>query len=106
MRKIVLVLITAAAITSGLSTAAEFTVEQKNDAFNPKTLKIKVGNTVNFRNADAYYHNVFSLTDGQSFDLGSYSGGVTKKQTFNKPGKVDVECAIHADMKLTVEVSK
>jgi plastocyanin len=38
------------------------------------------------------------------FDLGSYPQGQSKSVTFDKAGKVEVECAIHPQMKMTVEV--
>jgi plastocyanin len=86
--------------------ADEVVVSQKNKAFSVKTVKIKVGESVKFVNDDAFAHNVFSLSDAKSFDLGTYSKGGTKSVTFDKPGTVEVECAIHPDMKMTVEVSK
>jgi len=64
-----------------------------------------VGDSINFRNEDPYFHNVFSLSDAKTFDLGSYPQGQSKKVTFDKPGTVEVECAIHPNMKLVVEVS-
>lgn len=85
---------------------AESLVTQKNKQFEPKTLNIKVGDTVNFRNDDTFNHNVFSLSDIKTFDLGSYPGGASKKITFDKAGTVEVECAIHPDMKMTIQVSK
>ncbi len=86
--------------------AEEHLVSQKNKAFSASRLKVKVGDTVTFRNDDAFFHNVFSLSDAQPFDLGSYPQGQSKKVTFRKEGIVDVECAIHPEMKLTVEVAK
>jgi plastocyanin len=86
--------------------AAEHFVSQKNNHFSVKQLKIKAGDTVHFRNEDAHYHNVFSLTDGYSFDLGSYGQNQTRKWVFEKPGRVEVECAIHPAMKLIIEVAK
>jgi plastocyanin len=89
--------------------AADYTVEQKDKAFTfngarAGTLKIKVGDVVNFKNMDPYFHNVFSLSDAKLFDLGSYPQGQSKAVTFDKPGTVEVECAIHPQMKMTVEV--
>lgn len=86
--------------------AAEHFVTQKNNHFSTKMLKIKAGDTVIFKNDDAHYHNVFSLTEGQDFDLGSYGQGQIKKRKFEKAGRVEVECTIHPDMKLIIEVSK
>jgi plastocyanin len=87
------------------SRAADFFVTQKNNHFNVTALKIKVGDTVHFKNDDAHYHNVFSLTDGHSFDLGSYGQNQVKKRTFDKAGKVEIECAIHPAMKLIIDVA-
>ena len=86
--------------------AADFTVAQKDKKFSVDYLKIKVGDTVSFRNDDPFFHNIFSLSDIQSFDLGSYPQGQARKVTFTKEGKVDVECAIHPAMKMTIEVTK
>ncbi len=86
--------------------AATLTVLQKDKQFVPVTLKIKVGDSVNFRNEDPFYHNVFSLSDTKSFDLGSFPKGQFKTVVFDKAGKVDVECAIHPDMHLVIEVAK
>jgi len=93
----------------GLATqvgAAEFTALQKDKSFRPETLKIKVGDTVDFRNEDAIFHNVFSLSDTKSFDLGSYPKGQSRKVVFDKPGVVDIECSIHPEMHMKVEVTK
>jgi plastocyanin len=90
----------------GAAQAAEQTVGQKDKAFTTKSLKIKVGDSVNFRNDDPYFHNVFSLSPVQSFDIGSYPKGQSRKVTFTKAGKVEVECAIHPEMKMEIEVGK
>jgi len=42
----------------------------KDKSFSVKTLKIKVGDTVAFRNDDSFFHNIYSLSDVQTFDLG------------------------------------
>lgn len=86
--------------------SAEVLVDQKDKQFSKKALKIKVGDVVEFRNSDPFAHNIFSLSDAKSFDLGSYPQGQSKKVTFDKPGKVEVECSIHPGMQMTVEVEK
>ena len=78
---------------------------QKNKAFSVKKLSIKVGETVKFVNEDSFAHNVFSLSAVKSFDLGSFGNGGSKSITFDKPGKVEVECAVHPDMRLDIEVN-
>lgn len=91
--------------------AENLLVEQKNKTFVNKgtkvdLLKIKIGDTIEFKNLDPYFHNVFSLSDTKLFDLGSYPEGQSRSVTFDKAGKVEVECAIHPNMKMTVEVVK
>jgi plastocyanin len=101
------VLLLAGVAGVGASLAAqEHVVAQKNRAFSIKKLALKVGDTVRFANEDPFAHNVFSLSDTKSFDLGSFGQGVSRTVTFDKPGTVEVECAVHPDMKLVVEVSK
>lgn len=91
---------------TNLVQAATLTVLQKDKQFVPVTLQIKVGDSVNFMNEDPFYHNVFSLSDAKNFDLGSFPKGQFKTVVFNKAGKVNVECAIHPDMHLEIEVTK
>jgi plastocyanin len=86
--------------------ARDFMVDQKDKQFSVKALKIKVGDTVEFRNSDTVAHNVFSLSEPRSFDLGSYPQGQSKRVTFDKPGRVEVECSIHPAMQMLVEVEK
>jgi plastocyanin len=85
--------------------AQEVVVTQKNKAFSQTALTIHAGDKITFRNEDTFVHNVFSLTDAQPFDLGAYSLGQSKSVTFAKPGKYDIECAIHPEMKLTLTVA-
>lgn len=57
------------------------------------------GTKVEWPNEDEIYHNVFSISDSNPFDLGLYKKGeALKNVTFMKPGKVDVFCSIHAKM--------
>jgi plastocyanin len=86
--------------------AETHTVAQSKKAFVLLKLKAKVGDTVAFRNDDDFAHNVFSLSDAQSFDLGSYKKGETRTVKLATPGVVEVECAIHPEMKMTIEVAK
>ncbi len=88
----------------GVADAAEHEVVQKNKAFSVEELTVKVGDTVKFTNQDDFFHNVFSLSDLKTFDLGSYPKGEFKSVTFDKAGTVEVECAIHPSMLMTINV--
>jgi plastocyanin len=93
-------------VIAGVAWAAqEHVVAQKNKSFSAKKLTVKVGDTVKFVNEDSFAHNVFSLSAAKSFDLGSFGNGGSKSVTFDKPGQVEVECAVHPDMRIDVEVA-
>ncbi|MDT0593325.1 cupredoxin domain-containing protein [Glaciecola petra] len=81
-------------------------VEQKNKEFSEKEITIKQGDKVKFTNQDPFFHNVFSLSDAKFFDLGSFPKGEFKEVTFEEAGEVEVECAIHPNMKMTIKVEK
>jgi len=89
--------------------AAEYTVGQHNKTFEKdgaqiEKITIKVGDTIQFKNMDPWFHNVFSLSDLKTFDLGSYPQGQQKAVVFDKAGTAEVECAIHPQMHLDVVV--
>jgi plastocyanin len=104
--KILPLAVIATALFSQSLYAGNYEVLQKNKAFSTSKLKVKVGDTVNFKNEDPFFHNVFSLSDPKTFDLGSYPQGQAKPVTFDKPGTVEVECSIHPEMKMVIEVEK
>lgn len=97
--------VTLVLIAGAVWAAQEHVVAQKNKAFSVKKLSIKVGDSIKFVNEDSFAHNVFSLSAAKSFDLGSFGNGGSKTVTFDKPGKVEIECAVHPDMRLDVEVA-
>lgn len=74
------------------------TMKQENKQFQPAVLIVQKGTTVQFPNLDAFFHNVFSVTPDNSFDLGSYRQGETKGVTMSKPGVVNVYCNMHPQM--------
>lgn len=73
-------------------------LDQKNENFAPHVLAITTGTSVEFLNSDRTYHNVFSLSKGNSFDLGRYPPGRSKSVRFDHPGIVRVFCEIHSHM--------
>jgi plastocyanin len=73
-------------------------LDQRNENFVPHVLAITTGTSVEFLNSDRTYHNVFSLSKGNSFDLGRYPPGRAKVVRFEHPGIVRVFCEIHSHM--------
>lgn len=104
MKTFLALVITSALMFTVSANATTPTVGQKNKQFTKKTLVIKVGDKVRFTNNDPFFHNVFSLSPTKTFDLGSYPKGESREITFDKAGKVEVECAIHPHMRMTIEV--
>jgi len=105
-------IVTCAFILSCFSTtinSAEITVDQQEKQFMQggklvEKISISVGDKVHFKNQDPWFHNVFSLSDISTFDLGSYEKGKSKTVTFDKAGLAEVECAIHPSMFMEIEV--
>jgi len=64
----------------------------------PHVVVAPVGSTVRFPNHDPFNHNVFSVSDQNSFDLGLYGRGETKTKTFTQGGLVRVFCNVHPRM--------
>jgi plastocyanin len=80
-------------------------IEQAGKKFVPSWAVVQRGTAIAFPNMDNIYHNVFSLSSGNQFDLGLYnSGGEPKSHTFSEPGPVDVYCNIHPQMAASVLV--
>ena len=73
-------------------------IEQAGKKFVPNWAVVQRGTVISFPNRDNIYHNVFSLSSGNAFDLGLYSGGEAKSHAFNEPGEVEIYCNIHPDM--------
>lgn len=106
--------------TSGSSAAEATSVVVETFAFSPKTLRVKVGDTVTWTNRDDILHTVTSGTreyapgdsgrvtatnkDGM-FDLQLDGKGATATYTFTKAGTFHYFCDRHPGMEADVEVS-
>jgi plastocyanin len=77
---------------------------QENETFVPRVVAITRGSTVDFPNGDPFFHDVFSLSRGATFDLGSYPKGQTKSHVFRRTGLVKVYCHIHSHMTASIMV--
>lgn len=79
-------------------------VLQRGKQFLPHVLAVPVGTEVSFVNEDRMFHNVFSVSRPNAFDLGLYRDGVARSQVFSEPGPVRLLCSIHASMSAFVYV--
>lgn len=84
----------------------EAVIDQRSLTFIPHVMPILVGTTVNFFNNDRVRHNVFSPSQTNSFNLGTYPMGASKFVRFEKPGLVVLLCHVHTEMSAFVLVLK
>ena len=75
-----------------------YQMEQVKKQFAPRVLAVPVGSQVAFPNHDVFFHNVFSLSTTNKFDLGVFNQNMTRDVTFDKTGVVQVLCNLHALM--------
>lgn len=64
----------------------------------PHVVVVPLGSTVRFPNHDPFNHNVFSVSEPNTFDLGLYGRGEVKSHTFDHSGLVRVYCNVHPRM--------
>jgi len=81
-----------------------FQIGITDKTYAPHVLAVPLGSTVTFPNNDPFNHNVFSVSDSESFDLGLYGRGEAKSRTFSHAGLVRVFCNVHPRMVAYVHV--
>ena len=79
----------------GLSRTA---MKSERKRFTPRVVVVARQGAVDFPNVDPIYHNVFSVSAMNRFDLGLYRAGASKEKKFEESGLVRVYCNIHPQM--------
>jgi len=102
----VLFLLLSSLLSSSVIIADEYDINQQHRKFTVNAITIKVGDTIHFKNNDYFFHNIYSLSDLENFNLGSFPPGGFRSYTFNNAGDVEVECAIHPFMKLEIKIEE
>jgi plastocyanin len=82
----------------GGSPAGPLHMAQESKRFTPRVLIVPRQGTVEFPNNDPVFHNVFSVSGANRFDLGLYRSGASKSHSFAESGLVRVYCNIHPQM--------
>ncbi|HXU82249.1 MAG TPA: hypothetical protein VN914_12685 [Polyangia bacterium] len=83
---------------------AKVVVTMKGKTFTPHLAVVPVGGTVEFPNDDPIFHNVFSVSGENRFDLSLYKRPKSGAWTFEHPGVARVYCNIHPQMSAVVLV--
>lgn len=73
-------------------------ISQRDRTFIPFVTAVQAGTTVEFPNQDIIYHSVYSNSEPREFHLPEYPQGESRQVTFEKPGHVELFCAIHSHM--------
>lgn len=80
-------------------------IRQQDARFEPDFLAVVAGTLVEMPNLDLIFHNVFSYSTPNDFDLGTYPGGSSRDVRLRYPGVVRVYCSIHESMNATIFVA-
>ena len=73
------------------------TIAMKDVKFVPDRLRVKVGETVTWRNDESLDHNVVAQK-GAKFQSRAFGEGGTYTFTAKKPGTIDYVCTLHPGM--------
>jgi plastocyanin len=79
---------------------------QQDTTFSPAVVVVPARTEVTFPNRDPFFHNVFSYSSTQRFDLGRYPRGEAKTVRFDEPGVVKIYCEVHESMRAAVIVTE
>jgi plastocyanin len=79
-------------------------IRQRDATFSPPFLVVVAGDTVDMPNDDLIFHNVFSLSKPNDFDLGIYPRGESRSVKFPHAGLVRIYCSIHESMSASIFV--
>jgi len=90
---------------AGTPPGASPRMRQRDARFAPPFIVVAAGQSVVMANDDAIYHNVFSYSRPNDFDLGLYPAGESRTLVLRHPGVVKLYCSIHESMNATILVT-
>jgi plastocyanin len=80
-------------------------IKQEGRQFSPRVAVVQAGTTAVFPNFDSVFHNVFSTSPHNTFDLGTYRAGDKPRSVMlTSPGVVEIFCNMHQKMSASVLV--
>lgn len=98
------VLTAVGASMAALAASTVHTVEQSGKVFSLTELTVTAGDQITILNKDAVTHSLFARTP--DYDIrATQAPGAESTFTFDKPGVVELRCAIHPQMVLKVKVN-
>lgn len=95
------------AFTTSSAAAALIEVHLKDQNFDPRTVIVKPGDTIVFRNNDKELHSIF-LPEGETILAAHFIDPNTNYEvvipTTADPASYDLVCTIHINMKATLQI--
>jgi plastocyanin len=80
-------------------------IKQQGKQFHPTHAVVQIGTSLTFPNLDTIFHNVFSNSSKNVFDLGTFRSGPSPRAVvMTEPGVVDLQCNMHEQMRGSVLV--
>lgn len=79
-------------------------VRMLGSTYSPARIDARVGDTLRFVNDDDERHAVFIPTRGFAANLGNQDANQVRDYALSAPGRIEVECMPHPQMKLVVTV--
>jgi hypothetical protein len=79
-------------------------IRQRDAEFLPGFSIAAAGSEIKVLNDDDIFHNVFSFSGANAFDLGLYPRGESRTVRLQHPGEVHVYCSIHESMSAVILV--
>jgi hypothetical protein len=80
-------------------------IEHRRDGLFPEIAIAAVGSVLTLRNADAIFHNLFSMATGNHFETGFLPRGAGRTVTLSASGVVPIFCRLHAQHSAVVVVA-
>jgi plastocyanin len=71
------------------------TMYANKSGLHPTVLAVAAGTRVDIRNKDDVFHQVFSISPAQPFEVGAISPGDTRSVLFDHAGVIHVFCELH-----------
>jgi plastocyanin len=100
----VVVWLTPAQDASSVPSGPTARLLQKGKKFIPHVVAVTQGTEIEFPYQDLFFHNVFSIHQGKTIDLGLYESGAARKVRFTQAGVSYIFFNIHPEMSAVVVV--
>ncbi len=104
MKRLTILVAALAGLATASFAATGLVITQKDKAFLPGTIDVKVGDVLRVNNEDPFLHHVYIESPTMNYNSGEQPPGRTIEIKFDRAGTFEARCAIHPKMLLVVHV--